>query len=1156
MWVEAASLCRLDDLLARLIAGDAAAATELGSVHWRDLDNACQQILPLRRHATAIVADTIAAAGSDRLLSLLLVGADHADVAVDLAARFPNLDLTVADLDADRIEQARAMLGDQASRIRCLSWSAIADLPPATMDIALTIDCLGDITAKGGEELGRVLRLLRPDAPFVGAELAPSAFWDIVRGMRPGWWSRSANPDFPVGTLLNAAEWRDELEAAGLQGVTTQPFAGQDRIGIVMQGTTAAILAAAADIDPAVDPDAEAAIVTWAIDARTGNAMTGDAEPAEALSGLLADLADRCRSLDGDSSSDVWVVVDFGNDSPDVPPLQRPMWCAIVSALRVMQNEYAGLRIHCLGVAGAESDRVDAEKRTGGDEREIFLTARERIVLRVERGVAAAGAAEEPGDNRVVKLAPRRRTSREALAWISDARRAPGHGEVQIAVAATGLNFRDVMWNLRLLPEEALEDGYAGAGFGMECAGAVSAVGPDTEGFTVGDRVMAFAPEAFASHVIAPAFATCHLPAGMSPEAGATLPVAFLTAYYSLVHLAGLRKGETVLIHGGAGAVGLAALQIAKHRGARVAATAGSEEKRALLRNLGADFVCSSRGLAFADEVAAWTGGRGVDVVLNSLAGEAMIRSVDCLAPFGRFVELGKRDFYSNTHVGLRPFRRNLTYFGVDVDQLMNGNRELARELFAALGELFASKALLPLPYRVFEGERIAGAFRLMQRSGHIGKIVVTPAGRATQPEAAAGRFPVSALGVHAVIGGTGGFGLATAEWLADRGATQLLLASRSGQMSEPSLAKVEALRARGVSVETATVDATDGEALERLLRRAGAHRPLKGIVHAAMVLDDRLIDGMTLASIEPVVRAKVAAAAHLERIAGSLDLDYLLLYSSATTFFGNPGQYNYVAANAWLEGAARRLRAAGLPAMAVAWGAIEDAGYLARNLETDSNLKKRFAGNMLTAHKALDGLDWMWDANRRQRTATCAIALIDWAATRRELAAVRSPAFSHVGTGKGSPTAADTAAVLERLAALAPDEAAAELHEIVVEEIARVLRLPAKEVDRHRPLAEIGMDSLMMLELRTVVEVKLRIELPMMSLASGITPADVARRIAPLIARGGTEPAAGEVQVPGLIASLAGSYFSDEAQASTEEERRLAIGAVLERTKKFEGPS
>jgi len=369
------------------------------------------------------------------------------------------------------------------------------------------------------------------------------------------------------------------------------------------------------------------------------------------------------------------------------------------------------------------------------------------------------------------------------------------------------------------------------------------------------------------------------------------------------------------------------------------------------------------------------------------------------------------------------------------------------------------------------------------------------------------------------IIGGTSGFGLATAEWLAGRGATSLVLVSRSGSPSDESIPKIAALRQRGVRVDVASVDVADAEALEQLLRTVGEDRPIKGIIHAAMVLDDRLIEGQDRESIDAVLRPKVSGALNLERLAPQLPLDYLLFYSSATTLFGNPGQFNYVAANAYIEGLARRMRSRGLPALAVAWGGIEDAGYLSRHIGADINLKRRFAANLISARTALDGLDWVFDQDSRQLTTVAAIARIDWATAKRELAATRTPLFGSVGMRISSRQVMDAAATLEKLRALPTEEAAAALVDIVVEEIARVLRLPPKEVDRHRPLAEIGMDSLMMLELRTTVEITLQIELPMMSLATGITPVDVARRILPLIT--------GEAQrhnVPGTLVALSAS--------------------------------
>ena len=923
MAAEAASVSRLENIIGRLSKGDPSAVSELGSAHWRNLGVASNQIGWLRDAVTTDVLAAVSRHDGSYLLRLLMVGADHSSTAVDLCVRLPNIEIILTDLDDDRLEQAKATIGDEAPMVRCIAWSQLETLAPGSVDLAFAIDALSEIACVGDEGFAAITRLLRPQAPIIAGELAPGIFWDIVRGNRRRWWSRSANTDFPVGALLTDQEWVEELATAGFTGVSVSPVQGEAQIGVIVRGRSGMTA------DRSVHASSEPAAFSWQGDAASDlRTLTGSGDsartdrqaptdfvlaipasgsggdPIATLGGHLDDIGELCRRL-ADAPARLWIVVDFGND--ETAPLEQPLWCALVAAARVARNEYPGLQIRCVGLAGKPRQRVveqAAEEMLAlGEERELFFAGAQRIVFRVERGATPPRLLETPADGVALRLAPRQGAGRGALGWVPEPRKTPEADEVEIEVATTGLNFRDVMWNLRLLPEEALEDGYAGPGLGMECAGTVVSVGPGVNDFSVGDRVLAFVPGAFASHVIARTFAVSKLPSQLSLEDATTLPVAFLTAYYSLVHLARLEAGETVLIHGGAGAVGLAALQVAKRRGATIIATAGTGEKRALLRNLGADFVCNSRTLAFAEEVMSFTGGKGVDVVLNSLAGEAMIRSMDCLKPFGRFIELGKRDFYANTHLGLRPLRRNLSYFGVDVDQLIGAHKSLSQQLFADIVGLFEQGDFSPLPHRIFDGAHIAEAFRLMQRAGHIGKIIVSPARQASGAAAPVNSFPVDAQGWHVVIGGTSGFGLATAEWLADRDARHLALVSRSGHLSDAVAEQVEALRGKGVSVEVAAVDVTDAGALDRFIDQLGRGRPIKGIVHAAMILDDRLIQGTDRESIEAVLRPKASGALNLERLADRLELDYLLLFSSATTLFGNPGQFNYVAGNAYVEG-------------------------------------------------------------------------------------------------------------------------------------------------------------------------------------------------------------------------------------------------------------
>ena len=319
----------------------------------------------------------------------------------------------------------------------------------------------------------------------------------------------------------------------------------------------------------------------------------------------------------------------------------------------------------------------------------------------------------------------------------------PGPGEVSVRVHATGVNFRDVLQRIGLLPEEAFEAGFAGPTMGLEFAGEITAVGENVDGLRPGDNVFGFGRNAFSSHIVAPSFCLFRKPPSMSFAEAATLPVAAVTVYYSLYHLARLAKGERILIHGAAGGVGLAAVQYAQSVGAEIFASAGSPEKRALLRRLGVQHIVDSRTLAFADDIRAMTDGEGIDVVLNSLAGEAIHKGVSILRPYGRFVELGKRDFYANSKLGLSPFRHNIQFFGVDVDTLLVDRPALAHEIFEKLAPLLDGGVFSPLPHRVYPIARAGEAFRSMQQSRHIGKIVIATRGSSPAPVSSPRRAPL-----------------------------------------------------------------------------------------------------------------------------------------------------------------------------------------------------------------------------------------------------------------------------------------------------------------------------------------------------------------------------------------------------------------------------
>jgi NADPH:quinone reductase-like Zn-dependent oxidoreductase/NADP-dependent 3-hydroxy acid dehydrogenase YdfG/acyl carrier protein len=625
----------------------------------------------------------------------------------------------------------------------------------------------------------------------------------------------------------------------------------------------------------------------------------------------------------------------------------------------------------------------------------------------------------------------------------------------------------------------------------LEFAGVVLSVGPESKGFAPGDAVVGFAPYSFGDRVITQDSALSPVPRGVSFEAAATIPSTFFTSYYSLHHLARLQEGEKVLIHGAAGGVGLAAIQVAKWCGAEIFVTAGSEEKRDFLRLLGVDHIFDSRNLDFADQIMRLTGGQGVDVVLNSLAGEAINRNLRVLKPFGRFLELGKRDFYENTRVGLRPFRNNLSYFGIDADQLMSERPDLTQRLFTEVLALFEQGVLHPLPYRAFDASEIVDAFRYMQQSKHIGKIVVTYGsgiqGAHTPARVDTRRLELPADAAYLVTGGLSGFGLRTAEWLADRGARHLVLLSRRGPGSDEAQTVVSRLERRGIDVRAVACDVTDRSALSSVLQdMARSDAPLRGIVHAAMVIEDGLIRDMTPAQVRRVLAPKVLGAQHLHELTRSMPLDFFVMYSSATTLFGNPGQGNYVAANFALEALARLRRAQGLPATCVGWGAIEDVGYLARNHQIKEALQSRMGGVALQSSAALDALEGMLIADR----SDLGVLDLEWRALSRFLPSALSPKFGELArTGSEGESEEEGTGDLRRLLMSLPE---AELNATVVDllkvEIGEILRIAPEKIDPAVSMQSMGLDSLMGVELAVAVETRFGLRLPVMALSDSPT--------------------------------------------------------------------
>ncbi|KVE24367.1 beta-ketoacyl synthase [Burkholderia singularis] len=838
-------------------------------------------------------------------------------------------------------------------------------------------------------------------------------------------------------------------------------------------------------------------------DADGGELMRAQQTGVVSLARLVRELC----VVDATASARLSVVTrggaPFEAEGAPLNPAQAGLW----GFGRVLANEHPELSCQLIDVHPALELPLDAlvrELLANDDEEEVLLTPQGRFVPRMLSAAQADARTDTLGVRPAAVLAFDAPGSLRNLEWFAQPPRELEPDEVEIEPVATGLNFRDVMYAMGLLSDEAVEAGFAGATIGMELSGRVVRVGRDVDGFSVGDAVLGFASAAFATRVRTRASALAHKPSQLSFEEAATIPTTFFTAYYALAELARLRAGERVLVHGAAGGVGIAAIQIARHLGAEVFATAGNDEKREFVRLAGAHHVFDSRSLSFADEILALTHGEGVDIVLNSLAGEAMVRSIDTLRPFGRFLELGKRDFYENSQIGLRPLRNNISYFGIDADQLMNARPDLTAHLFGDVIALFEQRALHPLPYRAFPASRVEDAFRYMQQARQIGKVLVTyPAGTPAPTRSSAlapGELRLDPAAGYLIVGGTGGLGFASARWMVSRGARHLTLASRGGTL-EPAL-RDEAAQWRdalGVQVHVVSCDATDAAALARVVGEIGARgTPLKGVLHSAMQIDDGLLRNLDDARFNAVLAPKVAGAWNLHRATRDLALDFFIVYSSVTTYLGNPGQASYVAANSFVEALVAARRAAGLAGTVMAWGPVDDVGFLARNTGTRDALQARIGGVSITSGEALAALERVLCAGE----AGEAVVRLDWQAVSRGMPAAGARRYALLRAfGASEPAREGGTRLRAQVQALARNDAIGTVEDNLRAQIARILHLSPDRIALDRSVLDLGMDSLMGMELGMAIEETFEVKLSVMAIADGATVHSLAERIVDLIA-------------------------------------------------------
>ena len=842
-------------------------------------------------------------------------------------------------------------------------------------------------------------------------------------------------------------------------------------------------------------------IYCWGLDAPAAERLTLSGLER---SGVLTALAPTClvqacdEVLSGTDVRVTWVTAGAHSRDGKVDPVSVAQ-APLVGLGRVVVNEQPRLAARlvdlpatclepaaddagataCEGIADRTADDiwVDELIDPGDTEDEVMIRGGERWVRRF-RPYFDRPLADDASDVGTCRLEVGRASGIEDLRYRSCDRGTLGRREVEIEVAATGLNFSDVMKCLRLYP--GLDEGPVR--LGAECSGRVTRVGASVSRWSVGDEVVAVTQAAFATHVHVDASLVAGKPAGLSFDEAATLPIAFLTADYALRECGRIGEGDSVLIHSASGGVGLAAIQLAAAAGARIYATAGSDAKREYLRSLGVEKVMDSRSLRFADEILDATDGAGVDLVLNSLPGEAIEKGLSILKPGGRFLEIGKRDLFADASLGLLPFRNNLAFFAIDLDQLLSQQPERMGGMFRELMKRFGRGELSPLPCTTWDASETVSAFRFMQQAKQIGKVAV----RYDQPPTPVYPGSYAALSFRGdasywVVGGLGGFGLEIAKWLARRGAGAVVLSGRSGRVPPEAVEAIRQIESCGCRVTVLPVDAADPSAVETAIARIDAELPpLRGLFHAAMVLEDRLLTDLDRDTLERVMRPKVLGGWNLHRATCDRELDHFVLFSSLSSVFGHAGQANYSAANAWLDALAHWRRAAGLPATAINWGYLGEAGYLARHAELGERLQRQGVLSF-TVDQATDALEYALQTG----TIQVSVLRMDWSRWRGlGLTGNVSPRFAELVRQGGERSGERVSP--SRLRGVDPSDRRATIGRWLRGKVAGLLGFTETQLDPRRSLLDLGLDSLMAVETRNWIESQFEIEMPISALMRG----------------------------------------------------------------------
>ena len=654
---------------------------------------------------------------------------------------------------------------------------------------------------------------------------------------------------------------------------------------------------------------------------------------------------------------------------------------------------------------------------------------------------------------------------------------------LEVAPQAYGVNFRDVMVAMGQLDERVM---------GLECAGVVTRVGGNAAregGLVVGDRVMGLTAGAgFAGKVKVDWRCVVKMPEGVGFEEAAGLPVVFATAWMCLVDIARVGKGMTVLVHAAAGGVGQAAVMVATYLGAEVFVTVGTGEKKELVMErygVPAERVFSSRDTSFAAGVLAATGGRGVDVVLNSLAGPLLQESFNVLAPFGHFVEIGKRDLEQNSWLEMRPFTRQTSFSSFDLLTVSRLRREEVHRVLGEVARLVAAGMVKPVhPVTAYPMAEVSKAFRLLQAGKHMGKVVLSAGPDEMVPvlPSSGNKARLSRHASYLLVGGAGGIGRSLANWMVSRGARNLILMSRSAGTSEVAQELVRQLEDAGCRAKAVSCDVSDADSLATALDSCNkdGFPPIKGVVQAAMFLQDSIFEQMTIDDYQAAILPKVNGTWNLhQRFQAASSLDFFVILSSVAGIVGYASQSNYSAGGAYEDALARWRVSHGLPAVSIDLGAVKGVGYVAETAGVAGRMEK--AGHMLLAEEKVlgviesaildpfhpqivvglnGGLGQHWDSDGASQLGRDArFQALRW----------------HRQSGQGQQMQSQQQNGQDSLAAKLVEatsrlEAEEMVGRAIAQKLADIFMIPVEDIDASKHPSQYGVDSLVAVELRNML--------------------------------------------------------------------------------------